>query len=132
MDREKKIKDKSKSQGHRLLRVGENVRHAIATVLSRGMVRDPVLEKAVISVSEVRISPDLRHAAVYIMPLGGQNRDQILASLKARASAIRGQISPHLAMKYIPRLDFRLDDSFDEASHIEDLLKNPRVLQDLG
>jgi len=114
----------------RLLRVGENVRHAIADVLARGDIQDAVIERAPISVTEVRLSPDLRHAKVYVMPLGGDPSGDVLKALNSHASFIRGEISPRLTMKYMPKLKFLGDDSFDEASKMEKLLADPKVRQD--
>ena len=123
--------DARKGSGVRLLRVGENVRHAIASVLSRGLINDPVLDKAVVTVSEVRVSPDLRNATVFVMPLGGDDDGSVLQALKQKTAAIRGEISPALSMKYIPKLAFKLDESFDEASHIGKLLRSDKVARDL-
>lgn len=117
--------------GVRLLRVGETVRHAIADTLARGDIRDDVIAGTPISVTEVRLSPDLRHSKVYVMPLGGDAEGKVVAALNRHAGYIRGQISPRLTMKYIPRLVFLRDESYDEAQHIETLLRDPRVRQDL-
>lgn len=125
-------KSKKGEPSIRLLRVGENVRHAIASVLSRGDVQDPVIEAASISVTEVRLSPDLRHGKVYVMPLGGDVDGKVVKALNAHAAFIRGEISPRLAMKYMPKLTFLADDSFDEAGKMEKLLKDPKVRRDIA
>jgi ribosome-binding factor A len=115
----------------RLLRVGENIRHAISTILMRGDVQDTDLNGASVSVSEVRVSPDLRNATVFVMPLGGDPDTKITKALNRNSAHVRGLMSKMVHMKYMPRLKFLLDESFDEASHIESLLKDPRVSRDL-
>ena len=115
----------------RLLRVGENVRHAISSILARGDVQDPDLETASVTVSEVRVSPDLRNATVFVMPLGGDEDGKVTKALNKNSAFIRGQMSKVVHMKYMPRLKFKLDESFDEASHIDAILRDPRVQQDI-
>ncbi|MFC4348719.1 30S ribosome-binding factor RbfA [Kordiimonas lipolytica] len=115
----------------RLLRVGENVRHAISAILTRGDVQDPDLVRASVTVSEVRVSPDLRNATVFVMPLGGDPELKITKALNRNSAFIRGEMSKVVHMKYMPRLKFKLDESFDEASHIDALLRDPRVTRDL-
>jgi len=117
--------------GLRLLRVGENVRHAISAILARGDVHDPVLAQASVSVSEVRVSPDLRNATIFVMPLGGDPDLVVTKALNNNSAFIRGEMSKIVHMKYMPRLKFKLDESFDEASHIGALLRNPKVAQDI-
>lgn len=115
----------------RLLRVGENVRHAIAAILTRGEVQDTDLDNKSITVSEVRISPDLRNATVFVMPLGGDPKGIVTKALNRNTSFIRGAMSKVVDMKYMPRLMFKTDESFDQASHIENLLRDPKVKRDL-
>lgn len=115
----------------RLLRVGENVRHAISAILTRGDVRDPDLHGKSVTVSEVRISNDLRNATVFVMPLGGDPGEVITKALNKNAAFFRGQMSKVLHMKFMPKLLFKIDDSFDQASHIDSILKNPKVRRDL-
>ncbi len=115
----------------RLLRIGEQVRHAIADVLARREVRDPVLEAAIISVSEVRVTPDLRAAIVFIHPLGGTNADAVLAALKTNARFLRGEVAKKLATKYTPDLSFRLDESFAASAKIDAILRQPHIARDL-
>jgi ribosome-binding factor A len=115
----------------RLLRIGEQVRHALADLLARREVRDPVLENAIISVSEVRVTPDLRAAIVFVHPLGGTNGDAVLAALKANARFLRGEIAKKLATKYTPDLSFRLDESFDAGAKIDAILRQPHIARDL-
>lgn len=116
----------------RLLRVGENVRHAIATILSRGDIQDPDLAHVSITVSEVRISRDLRNATIFVMPLGGDTDLKVTKALNKNSAHIRGELSNMVTMKFLPRLKFKLDESFDEASHIEALLRNPKVAADIA
>ena len=116
----------------RLLRVGENVRHAISAILTRGDVQDPDLERASVTVSEVRVSPDLRNATVFVMPLGGDADGVVTKALNKNSAFIRGEMSKLVHMKYMPRLKFKIDESFDEASHIDALLKDPKVQRDLA
>lgn len=117
----------------RQLRVGEQVRHALAEILSRGEVMDPDLEGRIITVPEVRMSPDLRLATAYVMPLGGADRTRILAALDRNRRMFKGELSRRLkAMKYMPDVRFRLDERFDEAAKIDRLLDDPRVKRDLS
>ena len=116
----------------RLLRVGENIRHALSEILSRGEVRDEALDDVSITVTEVRTSPDLRNATVYVMPLGGINEVEVVAALNANSKFIRGQLSRLVRMKYIPKLKFTSDHSFGEVDHIESLLASDHVAQDLN
>jgi len=117
----------------RLLRVGEQVRHVLSEVLARGNVQDEVLSKHPVTVTEVRVSPDLRHATVFIVPLGGSDEEEVLKALRRNARYLKGEVGHRLrTMKYTPNLVFRVDDSFNEASKIDSLLRDPRVAQDLG
>jgi ribosome-binding factor A len=114
----------SSAPSQRMLRVGEQVRAAITQVLQRGEVRDPLLEKTVISISEVRMSPDLKHATAYVTPLDALNRN---------SKFIRGRLGPQLRqMKYMPDVRFRDDTSFDNYKKIDDLLRSPEVARDLS
>lgn len=107
------------------------LRHALSTVLMRGDLREPALEGVSITVSEVRVSPDLRHAQVYVMPLGGHEADEVIDGLNRCAGHLRGQISGSVRLKYFPCLHFRIDETFDEADRIDALLRDPRVKRDL-
>lgn len=125
---------KSQSQGpsQRQLRVGEQVRHALAEVLTRGEVRDDVIQSTVISVSEVRMSPDLKIATAYVAPLGAADNDAIIKALAQNAKFIRGRVSGALRqMKFMPEFRFRLDTSFDNMAKIDRLLRSPEVARDL-
>lgn len=115
----------------RLLRVGEAVRHALADIFLRDLVRDDVLSTHSITVSEVRISPDLRHATVFIEPLGGQDVAIVLEALKRHAGFLKKELGKRLHTKYTPDLQFRRDDSFTRAQDLDALLQSPRVKQDL-
>ena len=115
----------------RQLRVGEIVRHAVADILSQGGVHDPVLEGNLITVPEVRMSPDLKLATVYVMPLGGRNTEQVLKALAANKPFIRTAVARRVNLKFAPDLRFRIDERFDEAERIEKLLRTPAVQRDL-
>jgi ribosome-binding factor A len=115
----------------RQLRVGETVRHAIADILAHGSVHDPDLEGHIITVPEVRMSPDLKLATVYVMPLGGKDTDIVLAALARNKKFLRGEVAHRVNLKFAPDLRFRVDDRFDEAERIEKLLRTPAVQRDL-
>lgn len=122
----------SKGPSQRQLRVGEMVRHALTQLLQRGEIQDPVLEKSVISISEVSMSPDLKIATCYISPIGGGEAKPIIKALAGNAKFIRGRMSPYLSqMKYMPDFRFREDTSFDNFSKIETLLQSDAVKRDL-
>ncbi|MDS1137312.1 30S ribosome-binding factor RbfA [Nitratireductor indicus] len=122
----------SSAPSQRQLRVGEQVRHAIAQMLQRGEISDDVIESTVISVSEVRMSPDLKIATAYVSPLGSGDKDAVIAALNKHARFIRGRITPALRqMKYMPQLRFRFDDSFENFNKIDRLLRSPEVARDL-
>ena len=115
----------------RMLRVGELVRHALASVFSRGDVEDEVLEGAVITVPEVRMTPDLKLANAYVMPLGGQRATEIVEALNRHRKFIRGRIAPELDLKFAPEVRFFVDTTFDEFGRIDALLRSDRVQRDL-
>lgn len=116
-----------------MLRVGEQVRAAITQVLQRGEVNDDIIEKTVISVSEVRMSPDLKMATAYVAPLGVSDHAAVIAALNKHAKFIRGRIGGQLRqMKYMPEVRFRDDTSFDNYQKIDALLRSPEVQRDLG
>ena len=116
----------------RQLRVGEVVRHALAEILARGEVQDPDLSGLVVTVPEVRLSPDLKIATVYVMPLGGSRQDKVAAALARNARFLRGEIARRVALKFMPELRFRLDTTFAESDRIEQLLRSPEVARDLA
>jgi ribosome-binding factor A len=116
----------------RQLRVGELVRHAIAEMLVRGDVHDPVIETHMITVPEVRMSPDLRLATVYVMPLGGRDADTVIAAFERNKKYLRGEIAHRVNLKFAPDIRFRIDDRFAEADRIDKLLHSPDVARDLN
>lgn len=122
----------SSAPSQRMLRVGEQVRAAITQVLQRGEVRDDLIEKTVISISEVRMSPDLKIATAYVTPLGVKDHDSVIAALNKHAKFIRGRLGNQLRqMKYMPEVRFRDDTSFDNYQKIDALLRSPAVQRDL-
>ena len=126
-----KLSKKGPSQ--RQLRVGELVRHAITQLLQRGEIPDPVLEKTIISISEVSMSPDLKIATAYISPLGGGDPKPVIKALANNAKFMRGKLASELGqMKYMPEFRFREDTSFDNYSKIDALLHSPQVQRDLN
>ncbi|KAA3450425.1 30S ribosome-binding factor RbfA [Mesorhizobium sp. Cs1299R1N1] len=120
------------SPSQRMLRVGEQVRHALSETLQRGEIIDPLIENSVVSVSEVRMSPDLKIATAFVSPLGAKDADAVIEALNKHAKFVRGRVSGALRqMKYMPEFRFRLDTSFDNFARINDLLKSPEVARDL-
>jgi ribosome-binding factor A len=115
----------------RQLRVGEELRHVLAQVLSRGELRDPGLVGRTITVTEVRISPDLKNATAFIVPLGGEHKAEVLKALRRCSAFLRGAIGHEVRLRVVPRLSFELDVSFDHAQKIEEILHRPEVLQDI-
>ena len=115
----------------RQLRVGEMLRHSMVAVLERGELRDPDLVGVSITVTEVRVSPDLRKATFFVMPLGGQNVDGIVSALSRAAPFLRRQIAQSVKMKYFPALCFMADKAFDEGTKIDSILRSSRVAHDL-
>jgi len=116
----------------RLLRVGEQVRHVLSDILARGDVHDETLANHSVSVTEVRMSPDLRHATVFVKPLLGADEKDVLAALKTHVRYLRGEVAKRVNTKYAADLKFRADESFDEGSHIDALLRAPKVARDLS
>jgi ribosome-binding factor A len=116
----------------RQLRVGETVRHAVAEILSQGHVHDADLEGHIITVPEVRMSPDLKLATIYVMPLGGRDTDVVIAALERHKKFLRGEVARRVNLKFAPDIRFRADERFDEAERIEKLLRTPAVQRDLA
>ena len=116
----------------RLLRVGEQVRHALAGILMRGDVHDDTLASHSVSVTEVRMSPDLRHATVFVKPLLGADEDAVLKALRTNTAYFQREVAGKLKTKYAAKIKFLPDESFDEASRIDALLADPRVRRDLS
>ena len=116
----------------RVLRVGEQVRHVLSEILQRGDVHDDVLAKHMVSITEVRMSPDLRHATVFVKPLLGKDEEVVIKALRTNTAYLQREVAHRVKMKYAARLKFIADESFDEGSHIDRLLRDPKVAQDLG
>lgn len=116
----------------RLLRVGEQVRHILSDILARGEVHDDVLASHVVSVTEVRMSPDLRHATVFVKPLLGKDEEAVIKALRTNTAYLQREVAGRMKMKYAAKLKFLADESFDEGSHIDRLLRDPKVARDLG
>jgi len=133
MTRKKSHRDTITPGGsQRQLRVGELVRHAMAELLARGEVHDPVIEGHLITVPEVRMTADLRLATVYIMPLAGRDADEVLAALERNKKFLRGEIAHRVNLKFAPDIRFRVDERFAEAERIDKLLRSPEVKRDLA
>ena len=124
-------RDQPAGGSQRQLRVGELIRHELADMLSRGGIHDPVIERHLITVPEVRMSPDLRLATIYVMPLGGHDEKDVLEALDRNKRYVRGEIARRVNLKFAPEIRFRIDERFDEAERIEKLLRTPAVQRDL-
>ena len=125
-------KDSAPGGSQRQLRVGEIVRHAMAEILAHGSVHDVELEGHIITVPEVRMSPDLKLATIYVMPLGGRDTDKVIAALERNKKFLRGEVARRVNLKFAPDVRFRTDERFDEAERIEKLLRTPAVQRDLA
>lgn len=123
--------NRGKGPSQRQLRVGEELRHALSEVLQRGGFRDPALSGVILTVTEVRPSPDLRNATVFVSPLGGGDTKAILAGLGRASRFLRGEVAKRVHLKYMPDFSFKADTSFDEFAKIDAALKDPTVQQDL-
>jgi ribosome-binding factor A len=124
--------DSSAGPSQRQQRVAELVRHALAEVLQRGDVQDPVLSSHVVTIPEVRMSPDLRLATAYIMPLGGEHEREVLQALERNRKVLRQEVAHRVNLKFAPDLRFRRDETFDEASRIDALLRSEKVQRDIA
>lgn len=116
----------------RVLRVGEQVRHVLSEILARGDVHDDVLAKHPVSITEVRMSPDLRHATVFVKPLLGADQEAVLKALRTNTAYLQGEVARRVNTKYAAKLKFLIDDSFDEGDRIGALLRKPDIARDLG
>ena len=125
-------KEQSEGPSVRVLRVGEQVRHILSEILQRGDVHDDVLAKHPVSITEVRMSPDLRHATVFVKPLLGKDEEAVIRALRTNTAYLQREVAHRIRMKYAAKLKFLADESFDEASHIEKLLRDPKVARDLA
>lgn len=121
----------SETRSVRLLRVGEQVRHILSDILARGEVHDETLASHTVSVTEVRMSPDLRHATVFVKPLLGADEGAVLKALRTNTAYLQREVAGRVRMKYAAKLKFLADESFDEGSRIDALLRAPKVAQDL-
>ena len=121
----------AKGRSIRLQRIGEQVRHAVAEVLARGELRDELLSRTIVSVSEVRVTADLRHATVFIKALGGGDDQAVVKALAGHAKYLRGEVARALATKYTPDLRFRADESYDAGARIDAILRRPTIARDL-
>lgn len=126
-----KANSSTEERSVRLLRVGEQVRHILSDILARGEVHDDVLSSHMVSVTEVRMSPDLRHATVFVKPLLGKDEDVVIKALRTNTAYLQREVASRVKMKYAARLKFLADESFDEGSHIDRLLRDPKVARDL-
>ena len=115
----------------RQLRVGELVRHALADMLTRGEIHDPVIEGHLITVPEVRMTADLRLATIYVMPLGGRDADEVVAAFDRHKKFLRAELAHRINLKFAPDIRFRVDERFAEAERIDKLLRSPEVQRDL-
>ncbi len=115
----------------RTLRVGEQVRHVLSEILQRGDVHDATLEQHMVSITEVRMSPDLRHATVFVKPLLGKDEDIVLKALRTNTAYLQREVAGRVQSKFAAKLKFLADESFDEGSHIDRLLRQPAVARDL-
>ena len=131
MPRHHQKKSSASGGSQRQLRVGEQVRHAIADILAHGSVHDADLEGHIITVPEVRMSPDLKLATIYVMPLGGRDTERVIAALDCNKRFLRGEVARRVNLKFAPDIRFRVDERFDEAERIEKLLRTPAVQRDL-
>lgn len=130
------MRRRSSAQAHglsqRQLRVGELLRHSLSDILARGEIQDPALERVPVTVTQVKPSPDMRHALVFVEPLGGKNAKEVVAALNRHKGFVRGLMGRTIALKFTPELRFAEDTSFAEAEKIETLLKSSRVQRDLA
>jgi len=123
--------DTAETRSVRLLRVGEQMRHTLSDILARGDVHDETLAKHPVTITEVRMSPDLRHATVFMKPLLGRDEEAVLKALRTNTAYLQREVAARVQMKYAAKLKFLADESFDEGSHVDTLLRAPHVAQDL-
>jgi len=132
MPRHHQKKGSAPGGSQRQLRVGELVRHAVADILAQGSVHDPDLEGHIITVPEVRLSPDLKLPTIYVMPLGGRDPETVIAALERNKKFLRGEVAHRVNLKFAPELRFHVDERFDDAERIEKSLRTPAVQRDLA
>jgi ribosome-binding factor A len=124
-------RDKGRVPSQRQLKVGELVRHALAEIFSRGEIMDEVLSRHSLTVPEVRMTPDLKLATVYVMPLGGGEAGEVVDHLEKHKRYLRGELARRVSLKFMPELKFKLDTSFERSARIDELLASPEVARDL-
>jgi ribosome-binding factor A len=124
-------RDKGREPSQRQLKVGEMIRHALAEIFSRSEINDEVLERHSLTVPEVRMTPDLKLATVYVLPLGGGNAEEAVAHLDKHKRYLRGLLAKRVNMKFMPELRFKVDTSFEASARIDELLASPKVARDL-
>jgi ribosome-binding factor A len=125
-------KHPTRPPSQRQLKVGELIRHALSDMFLRGDIYGPNREAFTLTVSEVRVGPDLRNATIYVMPLGGKEKEKVVQQLNDISSMLRGELNHRVELRFSPALYFKLDESFETASKLENLLRDPRVAQDLA
>ncbi len=129
------MRDRMKREGsgpsQRQLKVGELIRHALAEIFSRGDLLDEVVNRQSVTVPEVRMSPDLKLATAFVMPLGGEEAKELVDRLDKHKRFLRGALAKRVRLKFMPELRFALDTSFDTSRHIDELLASPEVARDL-
>ena len=124
-------REKSSEPSQRRLRVGEELRHGLARILQRDALRDPAMHGVTVTITEVRVSPDLKNATAFVMPLGGAHAEEVVAALRRGAPFLRRELAREVPLRYAPGLAFELDTSFDHATRINELLHRPEVVRDL-
>jgi len=131
MPRRRSSDKDNRTPGQRQLRVGEEIRHLLADLLERGNMRDPDLREASITVTSVDVSPDLRNATAFVMPLGGQDEKRLMAAMRRAAPWFRARVGERAGLRHAPEIRFELDRTFDEADRIDALLRRPDVARDI-
>lgn len=131
MSRRRSSEKENRAPGQRQLRVGEELRHLLAELFERGDMRDPDLRDASITVTAVDVSPDLRNATAFVMPLGGQDEKRLLAAMRRAAPWFRAQVGERAGLRHAPEIRFEIDRTFDEADKIGALLRRPDVARDI-
>jgi len=125
------VRDKGKAPSQRQLKVGELIRHALVEILNRGDVSDEVLSRHSLTVPEVRMTPDLKLATAYVMPLGGDEAEEVVAHLEQHKRFLRGELARRVNLKFMPQLRFKVDVSFESSARIDTILASPKVARDL-
>lgn len=125
------MKSQNKGPSQRQLRVSENLRHELSQIFTRVDIRDDDLKGVIITVSEVRTSPDMRNATCFVMPLGGERADEIITALERNKKFLRGELSRRVHLKYMPELHFKLDESYDNSGRITEILSSDKVRRDI-